>query len=638
MNIKRLLILFVLCITLFSCTKNEDNNRVNESSNALVRFSVSGIEDIQEETNFKSASNVSQREENSSIQHTSYDGFETMNYFVKSSPKSKVFKELFANTFMAPNIRYRVELFEVNGADEKHIETLDLVANSQVQNADTVGVIHGKSYKWYAFSYNTADSITLAKKTLVVPMGVNKDFLYATGGFTISQYGNTPVQIVFQRKTARVAIDVDARGLSANSITALQAVLPTNFLKTGDFNIKDSSVSNIVNVPAAAYTLDFNEFTDVAGSYRKLAYVHSVQAVVPSMDINVSVPTLEVSTTNGVTVANGGYTRSNTLTSTGALSFPYTYTKINIPVGSSGVLKIDLLSSGIPFNGLTWAPAILYRHDATSSHRYRFYPHNNQTRDYRAFFSFRGYVPLQLATRTANPIDACNLVYPVGRWKTPSNSDFKVPAMVSSNGLVGNLLDLLVQILLGGNITNTTAEFNNTIPNNRLLYGNSGLIVPMNGSLPNLSILNLPTSVNDASPLIDISLFETISSGGITYRTAHWWSFDPTIDLSLGSVINVATAGSQHYLSLTYPQYTDNLLVVPVVVPEQRKAVTTTDLLNISLLNNALGIISSSFKNVRCVRNTSWNPDAVGYNPEPDYDNLPKSYSKQELINLGVQL
>lgn len=620
-----IIFLFLCVLGLTSCSKSNVEEKITQT-NTIIQFAVSGITDVD-----PSATTMKKRDNaiiQNPIQHVIYKDFETLNYYKEGNSTHSVGKKM-ATTTMESGVKYRVEIFEKNGATEKHWRTLNLTSNTLVSLNDTVGVVYGKTYKWYAYSYNTSDVINVAPQSLDIPMGNNKDFLYASNELTISQFGNSSVKILFQRKTARIAIDIDTRGINADNISNLQVTFPVGIAKTGNFHLKNQTVSTS-DLGIQYLTFNTANFLNIGGPYRKVAYIHSAQAIslLGSNSVSLGIPTITFNVANNLT----GPTNTTTRTIT---SSTFNFSNVSINVGASGSLKADFLHSGILYGGLTWAPANLYRHDQTSTHRYRFYPHNNQTTDFRTLFSFRGYVPLQLATRTATPIDGCSLVYPYGRWKTPANSDFSTANMVTSSGLVGNVLDLLIQILLGNNAPNSYADFNSVLPNNRMGYlERGGLVFPLNGYLPNLSVLNVPTSLDDAQPLLSMSLFQTFTStGGLVYNSGHLWTFDSTVDISLGSVINVTTVGAQHYLALTYPQRG-----TIIVDPEDRKAVTTTDLLNVSLLNNTLGIISSSFKNVRCIRNTAWNPNATGYNPDIDYNNLPRTYSKQNLIDLGLIL
>ena len=618
----KIIILFFSCGVLFySCSKS-DGGGEQITTNAVLQFSVSGIREVLPVAETK----MSEKEDAPATiyQHNEHDNYETLSYFAVSDPISSKAKNLLGATKMASGIKYRVELYEINGTTENHWRTLNLEANSSISLGDTVGVVYGKRYKWYAYSYNTNDAITVPAQSQDIPIGNNKDFLHASDEITINQYGNSSINILFQRKTARIAIEIDTRGINADNISNLQVRFPSGIIKSGSIHLKNLNVA-FIDLADEYLTLNTSDFVNVDGPYRKVAYIHSSQPIsLPGTNsLSFTVPTITYNVTNNLSGAQNSTSRTLT-------AVPFNFSNVSINIGASGSLKADFLTAGISYGGLTWAPANLYTHDRTSTHRYRFYPHNNQTTDFRTLFSFRGYVPLELATRTATPIDACNLVYPYGRWKTPANSDFSTANMVTSSGLVGNIVDLLLTILLGGDVGNSYVEFDATTPNNRFGYGTqNGLIFPLNGYLPNLSVLNVPTSLDDAQPLLSLSLFQTYTSGGLVYNSGHLWTFDPTVDLSLGSVINVATVGAQHYLALT--RNTTN---------PPRKAVTTTDLLNVSLLNNTLGVISSSFKNVRCIRNPNYNNLIAQptYNPNIDYDNLPRTYSKQSLIDLGVIL
>jgi len=414
-----------------SCSKSNVEEKITQT-NAIIQFGVSGITDVD-----PSATTMKKRDNaiiQNPIQHVIYKDFETLNYYKDVNSTLSVGKKM-ATTTMGSGVKYRVEIFEKNGATEKHWRTLNLTSNTLVSLTDTVGVVYGKTYKWYAYSYNTIDNISVPVKTLEVAMGVNKDFLYASSELTISQYGNTSTNILFKRKTARIAIDVDASGAMANSITALQVVFPAGLLKTGNFNLKDEQVvaSSLTNFSVSDNTLDLNEFHNVYNpeTYRKRFYLHSVSTVPNQSILNLIVNSLAINVDNGLTSGNSIANRN--FTGSGALTF--SYSNVAMAIGSSGILKIDPLESGLAYLGTTWARTNLYRHTETGFHRYRFYPQNIQTNDPRSYFSFKGYIPLTLTERTKAK-DACALVYPAGRWKTPMKANFD--GIVGTYGILSN--------------------------------------------------------------------------------------------------------------------------------------------------------------------------------------------------------
>ncbi len=512
---------------------------------------------------------------------------------------------------------------------------MNLTANARVNTIDTVCVVYGKKYNWYAFSYNTSDEITVAPKTLTVPMGVNKDFLYASSDINITKYGNSAINILFERKTARVALDVDARGASANKITSLQATIPAGLLKTGTFNIKDQTVATS-DVPSGDLQLSMSKFENQGGEYRKIVYLHSAQPLITAegASVNVSFPSLAIEVSNNLSGALN--TTSTNLTSSGAISF--SFSNVSIPIGASGVFKANLLTKGIAYGGATWAPSNLYLHDYSETHRYRFYPHNKQTTDYRTFFSFGGIEPLKytgVGGVRSNVVNACSFVYPKDRWKTPNRADFS--NMTSSDGLITNVLDLLLNLLSLGAVNQpNTQAVHKPYPESRITYtppsGSSwsNLALPMNKYLPAVGLVRINETPVD--PLLSIDLFK-LAPGDLSsvtglnlFNSVHLWTGDELIDLDLLG-LNLASVGSQSYLGL---------IKEAAIIGERRKAVITSDITNISALG-AIKILKSNFKNIRCVRNNSWNPNAEGYDPNPVYSEG-DTYLPQQLLNLGIQL
>lgn len=617
----------LVCLINLSCEKSTADNKI--ITDAVVQFSVSGIREVLPTASSSITKNVIPK---TTYEHKEYDKYETFSYFDTSDGGSLKSKKLLASTTMAPGVKYRVELFEVDGAVEKHWRTLNLQANSLITLADTVGVVHGKRYKWYAYSYNTDENITVPEKSLNVSMGTNKDFLYATNEILINQKGNSVINILFQRKTARLTIDVDTRGANANSITNLQVLFPTGIIKSGVFNIQNQTVS-VADVNSSLLTLNQTSFEDEGGSYRKVAYLYSASPIT-RMGVNalsVEIPSLTFNVTNGLSGATNSY--SETLN-----DIPFNFSDVNVPIASSGGLKFDFLARGIAFNGITWAPANLYMHDSTSNHRYRFYPHNNQTTDYRTFFSFGGIEPLKYTGvgGVRNTVyDVCGMVFPKDRWRTPEASDFN--GMVSSDGLVTNVVNLLVELLSLGSVSqgNTTAV-HTPYPDARIIYtpedplSLKNLSFPMNKYLPSIGLVGINQTPID--PLLALNLFQLVPGdlsgvGSLSlFNTVHLWTADELIDLDLLG-LNILDVGSQSYLGL---------IKAPALISERRKAVVTSDLTNINALG-AIKILKSNFKNIRCVRNSAWNPNAPGYNPNPVYS-VGDTYLPQRLLDLGISL
>lgn len=110
-----------------SCSKQESGDQIIET-NAILQFSISGIRDIEP---VAMASGSGKRINNTrKIQHSEYQEFEALSYFELESQHKSTSIDRQANTEMAPEVRYRDELYEVNGASEKHWRTLNLTANA----------------------------------------------------------------------------------------------------------------------------------------------------------------------------------------------------------------------------------------------------------------------------------------------------------------------------------------------------------------------------------------------------------------------------------------------------------------------------------------------------------------------------
>lgn len=591
-------------LSFLSCTKSDSD--INDSVvNAQLQFSVSGITEI------NPIGNSEKKGDNNAsrflVKHEKFEHFETTNYYTNDNLKSGLGKKT-AAIAMEVGVRYRVEIYEKSGSIEKHWRTINLVANTMVSLADTIGVVYGKTYKWYAYSYNTNAVITVPEKSLEVDMSVNKDFLYASNELTISQYGNTGINILFKRKTARIAIDLDGRGSMANAITALQVVFPAGLLKTGNFNLKDEQVvaSSLTNLSVADCTIDLNEFQNVYNpeTYRKRFYLYSVSTVANQPILNLTVNSFTINVDNGLTTGNS--TANRNFTDSGALTF--SYSNIAMAIGSSGSLKVDILESGLTYSGTTWARSNLYRHSATGFHRYRFFPQNLQTNDTRSYFSFKGYIPLTLTERSASK-DPCALVYPAGRWMTPMKVNFS--SITSSEGILSNTVSGLLSVLFPVSTTNTdpiVGPNNNTgnyirytgtttSSGNNLLFAENSryLQFPMNGFHMVSDLLTI-----GGVTLVNLNLGDTYGNN------AAFWTYEEGVNL-----IGLAGLGAWGYLGR----------IRKIIVPVSRAYSTASPISEVNLLPPLVNVLSTDFKNIRCIRNSSWEAASAlpGYEPEPNY-------------------
>jgi hypothetical protein len=610
---RRLNLLIILFLLFNSCKKNKTEQDANITGTSLA-FNVSGITEFQE-TN-ASTNIISENASPKSQILTINNEFEALTSTSTNQNNSNKIINKLSVSKLPPNITYRIELFKVTSGVEQHIRTLNKVSNAVTTINDTIGVQHNSTYKWYAYSYNDTAPITNTAAAVSVPMGNNKDFLYASGTIVVDFYNNKPIEILFSRKTARIQLEFDGRGVNADAFTALNVNAPTGFIKTANFNLKDNAVVGTpTNITIPNFTI--GSFTNVNGTeaYRKKsAFFYTV--------VGGNAPSI---TTTGLTFnVKNNYSASllestRSIGSTGSpVTFPF---NSSIEIGKSTLLKIDLLESGLKYiqgvngaNIIEFARSNLYRHSATGDHRYRFYPENVQIADPNAYFSFGGHIPLQLTERSGSK-DPCALVYPAGRWKTATLNEINSTPqpLVGSTGLVGNLLGGLLSLLLTGdhpsysdNYTATVKGFNSRyinynnysgLANSQFSATSNILAFPLNGEHVVTDLVNIPSLT-----LLSLNLGDTYG------RTTSFWTRESTLDIPL---LGIDLGGWSYFGGRT-------LIDLGLASVERSYAFGTPYLLaEVTLLG--INVLSSNFKNIRCTRNTSWDPNSSQTNREPTY-------------------
>jgi len=437
-------------------------------------------------------------------------------------------------------------------------------------------------------SYNSTDNQVPENQNLALPG--NTDVLRATGEFTVSGAA-VPINVNFSRVFARIGIEINTMGMFAPINSATVTVSGQN-AKTGTLDVATGAfVGGLTDVSLPALT--YADFVNAPGSdgQQKIAYYYTADQTQQSLQVTVSALKIKLEDGSERSFANNApLQRSQTITP---------------ERGKNHRFLVGITESPLTFGGVQWSRANLYYQAGYNP--YRFYHFNQPTNDPRSFFSYGGAKPGVLA-RQVLPQDPCALVYPAGLWKTPAKADL---ASLTSGGITGilgdlnlNVLGSTVDLLIGAqNILATPvsgstagtgyAEFTATGTNTA--YG-------ANTSATNKLRFNYNGFMRDISVVEDLIQLDLGTTGG--RYTAFW-----TNDRSLSLPLNLADLGVTHYLGNFH---NGGLLTGG----SGFKAFRSTNLLGISVLGG-LDVIKSSLMNVRCVRNTAWNPAAPGYNPNP---------------------
>lgn len=301
----------------------------------------------------------------------------------------------------------------------------------------------------------------------------------------------------------------------------------------------DLKTGNISGLTNSTQTLDFSSFVNAEEPYADRKIAHFYTA--DESQIN----DLTVTITGLELEIDDGSTRTFT-----GINSVFTF-DLTPQRGASYDIKVNLVESPLTIAGVSWARQNLYYQGGHNPYRFHHtYAHSNARNTY---FSFRGMVPTNFGS-DSNDGDPCALVYPQGVWRQASDDDFR--------SLTGGIL--------GGGETAT--------------YGTQG----------GLGYLEYQASTGPSAPYPSNNLRFNMNGGGVSVglvdgiieldlgasygSSAQLWSHDPALD-----VLGLAWAGAYAYNGTSSDQ------------------TTVIDAVQVGLLG--IGVVESSFKNVRCVRN-----------------------------------
>lgn len=219
-------------------------------------------------------------------------------------------------------------------------------------------------------------------------------------------------------------------------------------------------------------------------------------------------------------------------------------------LGRSRVARIDLVESPLTAGGIRWARANLYL-NSSGHNAYRFYHNNTASQARESFWPWRGITP----TSNVGTGDPCKSVYPVNLWRTPTSNEYQL-------------------------LMNTNSQ---TFSSAAIQYTSTGTLSPYNTNQLLFRMNGFGSAVNIAN-LIQLSL--GMNEVG---NQAHYWSDNQSLDLIVAG------------LGVTF--YRARNQTIGIVFPSlvQDASNQTTLIGDIGLLG--LTILSSGYRNIRCVRN-----------------------------------
>ena len=408
---------------------------------------------------------------------------------------------------------------------------------SQVATAGTnpsVSVPSG-SYDWYVVSTNDGTSPSVNASGIVSATSIaNKDVLYAKSSAPVTvQSGQNDLAVVFHRNTARIDVNVDARGLFGKIGTTTTVELGTgtgasfsSIVQTGDLNIFDGTYSNKVATPAIVSGSNMVNTVGAQGDLgaTKTASFYTVNTDANAIPANISVRLA----TLGITMDD-----TTTRTFTGAI-VPYTSAAVTPVIGSQYLVNATMVESGLSVAGTGWGRTNL-QYLSSAADKYRFLPTNdifiNQALNLLDLIQLGNGINNQITnlywnwnsitpTGTAGSGDPCGQVYPVGMWKTPTQAQLNSLGTVSTDGL--DLVAPLVGPSFFGAKWTAPSPVNSAFPAH-----SQQLFMPMYGyrNVAGTNILDTPSAL---VPLVSASV------------TSNYWSSSGT-----------ASNAIRHFRSLT---------------------------------------------------------------------------------------
>ncbi|MDR0261987.1 MAG: fimbrillin family protein [Sphingobacterium sp.] len=515
------------------------------------------------------------------------------------------------------------------------------LVTSKEFTAGTAGTIEGlnpaTTYTWVALSYNTSDANqpALTPTNGSIALAQNKDVLYASG--TVNLATNSNISIQFSHKFSRIGIELNTKGVFGN-ITGNPTVNVTGLnLATGSIALLGGTVT-----AGASFTptLTYANFTNIDAAFNdaKIAYVYTASTAAQSA-INVQVQNLNISHVDGSLARTYFTTASN---------FGFSVTP---QLGNSHRLLLNVVESPLvtSYAGRTvrWARSnLFYRGNNGNGRNYAFYANNQLTARANGYFAFGSIVPGQFATTTTNNGDPCALVYPAGLWKQPAKADFanmvrgdiEVNQLTGALGGLGQVVDAtgvtglanIITNLLTNTVSllvNTAAPNSSLAPSSPFNYGQYTLASGANGAPTSGS--NAFGDVNSASnrlrfyyngEISNVNILPLLGNGGLANIGLNDISVDianfqvanlniPLLD-SYGrattlwtneqgaNIVGLVGAGTWGY----YGNAGRGLTLIPLSLGARfHMANNTGELLNgVSALG--ANVLSTSFKNVRCVR------------------------------------
>lgn len=569
-------LLATMCLINTGCNKQKEINQNDPNIQSKISVSIAGILDKSiESTVLKSSNRQSESAQLLEVKH--YGEFDASVSIDGDLPSQHSDRRVIASNhrvgsgtkaaIMDPGKTFRLFLFKTDGS---------YVGSSALESGtpESVDVEQGMTYNWYAISFNNAENIPdITESNPEINLTEGKDVLHAAGQITIPTGTNVTVAlpITFNRKTSRVAVELNSMGMFGSMTNATVSVSGLS-IKTGSINIVNGQWSDLTN---SNQVINWSSFSDVDPLFqdRKIAYVYTVDST-SSNNVVVSVSNL------GVNHADGN-TRNFSATPVN-----FVFNSIQADIGSSQRLLLNLVESPLTVTqgGVTvhWARSNLYYE--AGHNPYRFYGINalNSSTDGKGYFAFGSIIPRKFHTSGLIG-DPCAEVYPKGVWRQPKNTEFA--PLTTADGLLTDVLGNILGILVADPAPNASGDgtyiqypITSGGSNPGFLASSNQLRFYYNGEITDVNV------VTDFGPdgLVNLDLGTSHGTQG-----ALWTNVSGT------NLLNLIGLGAWGYHASDKSTIFGSNFI---------GAIGTAELLS-DVNVGGLDLVSSTFKSVRCVRN-----------------------------------
>lgn len=463
----------LLLLLLFSCEKIKSGPDQEEWDHE-VQFEIQGVQDVEEVPLLASKASTSAAPEMQQLSkvmvHTELvdmGGFDAVMSITEDVPtqfmgrghpirtaernRAATGQAVAARqiTSLSPGSRYRIVLFKV-GATPTDLTYVGQREGVIGGSAIRIGTYRNTQYRWYAYSFNNPTAIdTLTPSLGTVPIqptggspSSRQDFAYATGVLTTGDVigGVNKLQdIVLTRKTSRIIVEINGRGMFSGIHLANPRFGNNAGLIRGNFRLSDSSYREIngdlgannraSNPHADGYSVPIGQDSVRGLDFKRRYTFYTPSDGVSSRELIVSIDELHLRSSR-VREDNGALEdrirQFNGLT----FRFPGFIPK----AGKSYFVSIKLVESAITIGTTQWARHNVFRNATGPS-----------TEDGIKEYLFRYDNPLYHNHAASPPNDyfkndiysivrgknICELIYPENTWDLPTPADFQALEVLS---------------------------------------------------------------------------------------------------------------------------------------------------------------------------------------------------------------